>query len=105
MSISWFNALPTLYKESPEHGLLSKSIKALAYANYAQRCNHAESHKQAAEIYGTCLRLLRESLLSTVNVSKRDVLASTVLLGIYEVCVLISITETVEKKNLTQCVS
>ncbi|KAH7308411.1 hypothetical protein B0I35DRAFT_441871, partial [Stachybotrys elegans] len=91
MSISWFGALPTMYADASPGGLLHTSIQALANANYGKRFGDGDTLRQSASEYGQVLIMLRETL-PKIEVSTFQVLASIVMLGIYEALVAKSIT-------------
>jgi hypothetical protein len=88
VSISWLDALPTMYANAEERSLLHNSIQALAHVNHGKRCGSAESVEKGAEYYGEALRNMRHVISSDHDQPMRDILASAVLLGIHEVSVL-----------------
>ncbi|RKK87962.1 hypothetical protein BFJ68_g16986 [Fusarium oxysporum] len=86
--ISWFNSLPWMYAKSSVNSLLHNSINALANAGYAQRFNCSKALTEAAEWYGESIHMLQNTLSSNVGLaSNQDVMASIVLLCMYELLI------------------
>jgi hypothetical protein len=85
VSISWFDALPSIYAHADPDSLLHRSVRALAHANYGKRCGDAQALAKGSEMYGEALRMMRKTISSDIDVPRRDILASVILLGIYEV--------------------
>lgn len=84
--MSWFSRLPQIYLNSSIDGLLHKSINTLAYASYGQRFNSDETLRDATRLYGESIHKLKDRMLCIVNSSQySEVMASIVLLGLYEV--------------------
>jgi hypothetical protein len=84
--MSWFSRLPQIYFNSSIDGLLHKSINALAYASYGQRFNCYETLRDATKLYGESIHKLKDRMLCVVNSAQySEVMASIILLGIYEV--------------------
>ena len=85
VSLSWLDSLPQFYANAEPGSLLHKSIEALAHANYGKRCGSPAAIEAGSELYGEALRIMRETIISDVQITMRGALASVVLLGIYEV--------------------
>ncbi|KAH7313886.1 hypothetical protein B0I35DRAFT_410822 [Stachybotrys elegans] len=86
ISVSWFTALPAMYANASPGGLLHTSIQVLANANYGKRLSDDGALRQAASQYGQVLTMLRDTL-PDMEVSTWEVLASILMLGIYETLV------------------
>ncbi|WZH50069.1 Zn2-C6 fungal-type domain-containing protein [Fusarium acuminatum] len=84
-TMTWFGRLPQIYLNSSIDGLLHKSINALAYVSYGQRFNSHQALRDATRLYGEAIFKLKDEMLCIVDSSQySEVMASIVLLGIYE---------------------
>ncbi|KAF4996705.1 hypothetical protein FGRMN_4363 [Fusarium graminum] len=83
--MSWFGRLPQIYFNSNVDSLLHKSIDALANASYGQRFNSDQKLRDATKLYGEAIHMLKDRMLYIVDSSQYvEVMASIILLGIYE---------------------
>jgi hypothetical protein len=86
--VAFLHYIPDFYSRCEPGSFLSKAVKAVAYANYAQRYQVFEARHRAIENCTAALRLVA-AVMENPDQSKVDeTLSSIILLGIYEVRII-----------------
>jgi hypothetical protein len=80
-----FSFVPLLYQHAEPGSCLTTIVNAVAYINYANRCNSAHAAILAEESFGEGIRLLAGVLTDTEKAASNDTLCSVHLMGIFEV--------------------
>src|ERR1700753_2075098 len=83
--ISFLEYLPEFYANCDPESILSKTVKAVAYANYAQRFRVAEARAHAIENCTAALQKMQAEMKNPDLTKVDETLISMVLLGMYEV--------------------
>jgi hypothetical protein len=80
--------MPDLHAGCKPGSLLSKAVKAVAYANYAQRFHAVEARQPAIANCTAALGILQTEMERPADDRVHETLLSIILLGLYEVCTL-----------------
>lgn len=81
--------VPYLYDRAPEGSCLTVAVDAVAYANFASRCNASQAQALAEEYQGKGIKLLQQAITDKEKAHSDDALCSVYLMGVYEVCQVI----------------
>lgn len=77
--------IPALYQNAPEDSCLAIIVNAVAYANFANRCNAPQANAWADEALGKGIALLSKSILDGQKAASDETLCSVYLMGVFEV--------------------
>jgi hypothetical protein len=81
-----FSFVPLLYKHAAPDSCLTTIVNAVAYINFANRCNAPQAATLAEESFGQGIRMLSSIITNTKKAASNDALCSVHLMGVYEVC-------------------
>lgn len=82
-----FNFVPPLYHGAAEGSCLATVVEAVAYANFANRCNAPHAQRLAEENRAKGIRLLQQTIADKKLAPTDEALCAVYLMGMYEVCV------------------
>lgn len=77
--------IPPLYEQASPDSCLSTIIHAVAYMNFAHRCNSPKAEALAEEYLGKGLRMISKMIADKKRAASNDTLCSAFLLGVFEV--------------------
>ena len=83
--VSFLEFIPDLYAQCQPESLLSRAVKAVAYANFAQRYQVVDARHSAIQICTEALIMLHSAMEHPDKSKVDETLSSMILLGIYEV--------------------
>jgi hypothetical protein len=81
-----FSFVPLLYQHAAPDSCLTTIVNAVAYINFANRCNAPQAATLAEESFGQGIRMLSSMITNTEKASSNDALCSVHLMGVFEVC-------------------
>lgn len=81
-----FSFVPLLYQHAEPDSCLTSTVNAVAYMNFANRCNWPQAATLAEESFGTALRILSGVLADPSKAASNDALCSVHLMEVFEVC-------------------
>ncbi|OAK95862.1 hypothetical protein IQ06DRAFT_319967 [Phaeosphaeriaceae sp. SRC1lsM3a] len=76
--------VPLLYQHAEPNSCLTSTVNAVAYMNFANRCNSLQAATLAEESFGKALRILSEVLTDPNKAASNDALCSAHLMGVFE---------------------
>ncbi|KAH7389579.1 hypothetical protein DE146DRAFT_620329 [Phaeosphaeria sp. MPI-PUGE-AT-0046c] len=76
--------VPLLYQHAEPDSCLTSTINAVAYMNFANRCNSLQAATLAEESFGTALRILSAVLTNPQKAASNDALCSVHFMGVFE---------------------
>jgi hypothetical protein len=82
-----FSFVPLLYQHAARDSCLTTIVNAVAYINFANRCNAPQAATLAEESFGKGISILSSIITNTEKASSNDALCSVHLMGIFEVCI------------------
>jgi hypothetical protein len=77
--------LPELYRKSGDNSCVVAIIDAVAYTNFAHRCNAPQAETLAEQSLGTGMTLLAKTIANEQHAASNEALAAVYFLGFYEV--------------------
>ena len=77
--------IPKLYQNAAKDSCLATVVNAVAYSNFANRCNVPQAETLAEECLGKGINLLSKTIEDKQLASSNDALCSVYLMGVYEV--------------------
>lgn len=77
--------IPYLYERSLHGSCLATVVNAVAYANFANRCNAPQAQVLAEECHKKGMKLLQMMISSKDSASSDEALCAVYLMGIYDV--------------------
>jgi len=83
--VSFLEFIPDLYSQCQADSLLSKAVKAVAFANFAQRYQVVDARHNAIQNCTEALSMLHSAMENPDKTRVDETLSSIILLGIYEV--------------------
>ena len=78
--------LPELYRRSGDKSCVVAIIDAVAYTNFAHRCNAPQAETLAEQSLGTGMALLAKMIANEQRAASNEALGAVYFLGFYEVC-------------------
>ena len=84
-SDAMWNFIPVLYQRAAEGSCVSTVIHAVAYANFAHRCNAPQAEALGEEYLGRGMALLSKMIADKKLAATDEALCSVYLMGVYEV--------------------
>ncbi|KAF1849787.1 uncharacterized protein K460DRAFT_300146 [Cucurbitaria berberidis CBS 394.84] len=79
-----FSFIPILYENAAEDSCLATVVNAVAYVNFANRCNAPQAEALAEECLGKGITMLSKVIADKILAGTNDTLCSVYLMGIYE---------------------
>ncbi|KAL6703239.1 hypothetical protein ACN47E_010101 [Coniothyrium glycines] len=76
--------IPTLYESAPEDSCLAIVVDAVAYVNFANRCNAPHAEALAEECIGKGIASLSKMITDKKAAASNEALCSVYLMGVYE---------------------
>lgn len=78
--------IPELYHSVPEDSCLAKVIDAVAYVNFASRCNAPQAEALGEDCMGKGIALLSKMIADKKLAASNEALCAVYMMGAYEVC-------------------
>jgi hypothetical protein len=80
-----YDFIPTLYQRAPDGSCLVMAVDAVAYVNFASRCNAPQAQALGEESLGKAIKLLQTAIADKQQAPTDEILCSVYLMGIYGV--------------------
>lgn len=77
--------VPVLYQEAAENSCVANVVNAVAYVNFANRCNAPQAEALGEECLGRAMVLLSKMIADKKQAASDEALCSVYLMGVYEV--------------------
>lgn len=77
--------IPVLYEKAAEDSCVATVINAVAYCNFAHRCNAPQAEALAEECLGRGVVLLSKMIADKKQAVTDEAMCSVYLMGVYEV--------------------
>lgn len=104
-SDAMWSFIPVLYQRAAEDSCVSTVIHAVAYVNFAHRCNAPQAEALGEECLGRGMTLLSKMIADKKQAATDEALCSVYLMGVYEVRSYIHCFELVPNTHRTSASS
>jgi hypothetical protein len=82
--------IPVLYERAAEDSCVATVVNAVAYVNFANRCNAPQAEAMGEEALGRAMVMLSKMIADKKQAVSDEALCSVYLMGVYEVRTAVS---------------